>query len=293
MIPFEDYIEHAPTEVGEQVAIDHVNCPAGTDMRGRLYIKRASEELVLAYCHNCADKGYYVCGYSNVASYRNKEGKAAPEIKSIKFPDGLVQTLASWPWEAISWAQKYLTHPDIRDMGLFYWPRQRRVLIPFGSRENPGVCGYQTRKVFPDDPLPKYLSYLYFELDPKRSRFYIPYYSGGVVAPTKDTIVICEDMISAYKLYVAGYDPYCLCGGHFDINEFYRDQQRLLPDTKKITVWLDNDNREIRQLAKRTRELLSLTYPLLTARGNVTWVREAKEPKQCTDLTEMVLEPNE
>jgi hypothetical protein len=288
MIPFEDYIEHAPTEVGEQVAIDHVNCPAGTDMRGRLYIKRASEELVLAYCHNCADKGYYVCGYSNVASYRNKEGRKAPEPKSVKFPDGLVQTLSYWPKEALDWAQKYLSLAELHQMGMFYWPRQRRVLIPFGSLQNPGVCGYQTRKVFPDDPLPKYLSYLYFELDPVRSRFYVPYDSScGLGTTSKDTIVICEDMISAYKLYVAGYDPYCLCGGHFDINEFYRDQQRLLPDTKKITVWLDNDNREITMLAKRIRQVLKLTYSGVV----VTRVNIPNDPKEITDYESVITTP--
>jgi hypothetical protein len=292
MIPFEDYIEHAPTEVGEQVAIDHVNCSAGTDMRGRLYIKRASEELVLAYCHNCADKGYYVCGYSNVSSYRNKEGKSEAPVpdRGVGLPSGLERGYPSWPKEARIWASAYLNTEDIHYMGMYYWPAKRRVLVPFRSYGQ-GLAGFQTRKVFVDDPYPKYLTELSWA---RGSRFYVPFATPDPLErEVKHTIVICEDMISAYKLYVAGYDPYCLCGGHFDINEFYRDQQRLLPDTKKITVWLDNDNREIRQLAKRTRELLALTYPLLAAKQNITWVRDQEEPKQCANFSMMIVEPNE
>jgi hypothetical protein len=289
MIPFEDYIEHAPTEVGEQVAIDHVNCPAGTDMRGRLYIKRASEELVLAYCHNCADKGYYICGYSNVASYRNKEGNAAaPVPKGIRMPSGLDRGFTLWPIEARKWSTQYLTRDDVLYMGMYYWPTKRRVLIPFTSIDYGGITGYQTRKVFPDDPYPKYLTQLDWSHG-DASKFYVPYtFPELLEREPKGIIVICEDMISAYKLWVAGYDPYCLCGGHFDINEFYRDQQRLLPDTKKITVWLDNDNREIEQLARRIKQCLRLTYTQIpvTRVGNA-W----KDPKACPDFTKVITTP--
>lgn len=42
---------------GEQVHINHKGCPAGTDTKKRLYIKRTDKGWV-AYCHHCSGVGY-------------------------------------------------------------------------------------------------------------------------------------------------------------------------------------------------------------------------------------------
>lgn len=58
---------------GQQINVDHRDCPAGTDTRKRLYLKRTSSGAVLAYCHHCNSKGY-----------QTKQGKALKSIAALK-----------------------------------------------------------------------------------------------------------------------------------------------------------------------------------------------------------------
>ncbi len=262
MIPWEDYVPDAPTEVGEQVSINHTACPAGADTRGRLYIKREKEELIIAYCHNCADKGYYIQGYSNVDSYRHKQQPiATPTIThKVRLPSGLAWDEKRWPQEARTWAMAHLNPKELEEMGIAYHPGKERVILPFCSYSDLGILGYQSRRVMPKDPRPKYLTEICWV---GGSKFYEPFtIDVKRVKRFEDTIaVVCEDMISAFKLYKAGYSAYCLCGSHFNIGEFYRDQQKYLPNLKGVFVWLDNDNREIKDLAQRIAKVTQLTYP--------------------------------
>lgn len=45
--------------VGNTLRFDHIGCPAGEDTRGRLYVKRTSDNFWVAYCHNCGSPGWY------------------------------------------------------------------------------------------------------------------------------------------------------------------------------------------------------------------------------------------
>ena len=54
---------------GEQVHINHEDCPAGTDTKKRLYIKRTDKGFV-AYCHHCQGVGYKL---DKEPSYRRVE----------------------------------------------------------------------------------------------------------------------------------------------------------------------------------------------------------------------------
>lgn len=43
---------------GQQIHVNHINCPAGSDTKKRLYLKRAKDgAVVLGYCHHCSTKG--------------------------------------------------------------------------------------------------------------------------------------------------------------------------------------------------------------------------------------------
>lgn len=275
MIPWEDYIHDAPTHVGGQVSINHKACTAGEDTRGRLYIKRASPDLILAYCHNCGDKGYYVSGYSNVNSYRKTESgeKAIVEEAPVKHrpPYDILSHPAGWPTEARDWVQQYIAADDPRNY-LGYSPSRRRLYIPLIQPDGT-IGGYQLRKIFPDDPLPKYLSFFNTGM--------VKFYKD---AGTAETVVICEDLISAIKLHQIGAHPYCLCGANFDIGEFLVHKRIYSPDTENIMVWLDNDRREIIDMAVRTTNLLHLAYPPSNGKvTNIEMVRSTTEPKKVSD----------
>ena len=50
-------LANAPSNMNEQVHINHKGCPSGEDTKHRLYIKRNAKGLV-AYCHHCTESGF-------------------------------------------------------------------------------------------------------------------------------------------------------------------------------------------------------------------------------------------
>lgn len=58
---------------GEQINVNHKDCPAGVDTRKRLYIKRTTAGAILAYCHHCNSKAYLT-----------KQGRALKSISALK-----------------------------------------------------------------------------------------------------------------------------------------------------------------------------------------------------------------
>lgn len=261
-IPWQDYVDFAPNGVGEQVSINHTSCTAGEDTRGRLYVKRVSDSLLVAYCHNCGEKGHYVDGYSNVDSYRwrdSGDGGATKEEKALfptrirPIPGDCVFATSLWPRAAVDFVRGF-DSGAIWGMRISYSPTLKRLVIPFYS--SGGLyCGYQTRRVLTEDVYPKYLSYLDFGND--ATRFYTPY-----SAEPSSSVVICEDVLSAYRLFIAGYSPYCLCGANFVPAEFVHESMMHfhgLPPTS-LYVWLDNDNASIRRKAAVIANSLRLVY---------------------------------
>ena len=50
-------LANAPSNIGQQVSINHAGCSAGNDTKHRLYIKRTDRGIV-AYCHHCSESGF-------------------------------------------------------------------------------------------------------------------------------------------------------------------------------------------------------------------------------------------
>jgi hypothetical protein len=154
MIPWDEFVkEGSSLGLDEQIAINHTNCEAGTDTRSRLYIKRVGENLLVAYCHNCSDKGIYVDGYSNVNSYRKVDNGSPTDGRVIvtnwsppKLPPDLDFEPSLWPYEARKWVQKFsLRFKLATRMAMGYSPSRERLIIPFYS-VGAGYEGYLSRK---------------------------------------------------------------------------------------------------------------------------------------------------
>lgn len=235
-----DFVPHAPSENGEQIHINHDNCPAGQDTRQRLYIKRTDDgQRILAYCHNCSQSGSYrdnsftnfsygkrnhttVAGTSSVCQHSSK-GKYLPRDAET--------TIGEWPPQARLWIKRYgITQKEVNDNGLFYSSSYKRVGLP--TWVNGNLAGVQYRRVFEEDRRPKYFGY------------------GSAVAtihhthsnhnnPT--TIIIVEDKLSAIKCSRI-VDACCLNGADLDDKIFLE----IYRNYSKIYVFMDDDNAAIK-----------------------------------------------
>ena len=230
-----EYLPHAPDGSGEQVKINHADCPAGEDTKQRLYIKRCDDGItILAYCHHCGGRGKYnTFATANIATAKTRfNGSRSVRTKSIHYPSGVIKDTSRWPSAARAWLYRYgITNEEIKDYGIFYNPSLLRVGIPvFGSI---GLVALQYRRIFdePQDMGPKYTTV---------TTDNVPlYHSRG--SATGSTVVICEDAISAIKC--GRILPAVALIGVF-LNESH--VKELVDNYDRFLIFLDDDNTTVR-----------------------------------------------
>ena len=154
-------------ERGQTMRYNHQECPAGEDTRRRLYLTRpaSSPGVVLAFCHNCQDKGIYTDGADKF-----KDFNAAPavEYEGVEFdvpPDLVPCEHLAWPTAAQHWRiEKRLSIEDCYNAGIMYDPATHRVYLPMMAsmtvegqvEKDTELQGYQLRRL--DGPGAKYLT---------------------------------------------------------------------------------------------------------------------------------------
>jgi len=180
---------HAPDTPDTQVHVNHATCSAGVDSKRRLYIKRCEDGYtIVAYCHHCGKRG-------SVSKRKYKFGSTEKKCEGVsvserpQFPCDCSGSITTWPTAAKVWVRQYgITNKEVEDYGLCYSEDVQRVLIPVYEEED--VVLWQSRKVFPEDTRPKYIT--------THTR------SGGVIWRSLNwdvagTCIICEDVLSAIK----------------------------------------------------------------------------------------------
>jgi len=134
-LPKSDFIHEAPSKVGEQVRINHVNCPQGMDTRRRLYVKRISPSRVVAFCHNCGCKG------SASTAAQMIRAKLIQHVYDSSLPDDLVHEI---PLHYRAYLYKYrFTDAMIAKYGIMYSPLMDRLVFPV--RESGKLVGWAAR----------------------------------------------------------------------------------------------------------------------------------------------------
>lgn len=267
-IPHDDVEYYIPTDVGQQVHINHTNCSAGTDTKGRLYIKRLPD-CIVAYCHNCG--GYY---FKRSKMYpRNYDalqellaGKEAAEAmqQTVNLPSDVSTNPADWPAAARAWLWKYyVTDDEIAQYGLCYSPSWGRLIIPVFN--DVGKCVFWQGRAI-ESGGPKYISVK----GAKKPLFY-----GGDSHKQKSATccIIVEDALSAIAMSrqndIVGI---AALGTDFPVGEF--DVNRW----KNLIVWFDPD---LPGRAKQ-QELVQRLTPLIDKRKTSFYAARntLKEPKQ-------------
>lgn len=149
MLNFEEYKDDIDKlQEGDQVNVNHKECPSGVDTKRRLYLKRIDGGKVLGYCHHCGSKGLL------------KGTKVLKSIAALRTP--FQEEIAK------GWIVPELTYGDA---SVFYSPPYFQAWL--------ARMGYY--EIYPNNP---YRAFLKDKVgyNHETKRIYIPYYWKGEIA---------------------------------------------------------------------------------------------------------------
>lgn len=262
-IRINEFIHDAPAGVGQQVHINHTGCPAGTDRRKRLYIKRLPDRVV-CYCHNCGGSGvkYTSEDRRSLQTLRELRTKTVEHLDGCTVPEGTVYDLRQWPKHALDWVLQYgLTTKHITTNRMGYSPVLDRVVLPVLSGDS--VVFWQARRLRGEDGQ-KYMS----SKGHTKPKMFLR------TKPNSNVWAVVEDYISAIKVADV-CNVCCLFGTVLDSETAMMLKSR---GASEIRLWLDGDTAGASG-AVGARKTLQLHYPEFA----INIVHSETQPKE-TDL---------
>ena len=272
-LPWDDFVPYAPDTPGT-IHIHH--CKQGPN-NDRLYITRRVDDVILAYCHHCGCSGVYSVLGSRTLSSRKKaessdELSGAANTRAVEYAKHIQRSAnqegtgrrgqtagrklynhtrrsqSTRPasdfgtWETLAkrwWLECGLTIEDAELYGVSYDPHNREVVLPvFYEGKRVG----EVSKTFRPDA-PKYIT------SGESIHQIIPHVGSG----SHDELLIVEDLRSAYKCAKV-IDTLPLLGTKLT-DEQLADIVRA--KYSKVYIFLDNDNIEIKRLARTLYRLLT------------------------------------
>lgn len=247
-------------EIAPKSSVHIHHCKEGRD-NDRMYITNA-EDAYLFYCHHCGASGSL--RITNSAYKKHKAGLKHDSIthsSSIYLPSDTISDPTQWPVQASVWPSKaHLSYDEVGAMGMSYSPSKRRVYVPITFEGE--YQGYTARKIFPEDPGPKYLS----RMKDKSTFIY------SCQANNDPQVVLVEDILSARRLYLCGYNSVAVQG----VNITDKLLSHLISRYKQFVIWLDDDRREVKMAQAKLKARLGLF-------GEVRMLKTEHDPKTYTD----------
>jgi hypothetical protein len=241
----------ATLEIGEQINVNHLDCPAGDDTRKRLYILRKSDSMWLGFCHNCGESGFYFNKdkwdtaskdlvdelQDLLKSDKNLEEPCLISSNKLALPHDVTSDWMMWDnWacDRINSAGIPVTHIVEEPYFWRYSPSRRQIITPiYTTTDDPDrLVGYQCRN--PNGFKPKCIT------------TYVNGREGYPLIYRHDSIhvVFVEDPLSAVRVHHdLGVTCVALLGSHLSAKALSEVMISLsdISGLRKFTVWLDND----------------------------------------------------
>lgn len=238
----DEYAPFAPEE--GQIHINHADCEAGSDTKRRLYIRRLDDGHILAHCHHCGKSGSHNENkFRSLATIKKAADSRGSTARTVHLPSDFESDPQRWDAKGRAWVYQYgITDEEIRKYGIGYSAENGRVVL--ASWEDGKLLGYQMRKVFPTDPLPKYVTH-----HNKKN------FVWKDLTCTNSVLVLCEDVLSAIKLH-RYYGSIALLGTHI-----HKDTYKYLLDFKRVIIYLDNNNAEVKLKRAKIQRSLAVLVP--------------------------------
>jgi hypothetical protein len=219
---------------GEANNYNHTTCSAGEDTRGRLSVKNVGNTW-LWHCYNCGESGYY---RPKEVFSKLIDGGSVTDIHASGSIDPTIffYTLSGryddFTTEQKLWLASYgFFEEEVVKIGLR--TNAYGVHLPVLARLPTYVRGYQVRNMSSKGP--KYLTNTANKI--------------SLLGAEGDVVVVVEDLLSSYKVWLAGYTSAALMGTKLHANP------SELPRTSECVVWLDADSAGTTGAMNMVREL--------------------------------------
>jgi hypothetical protein len=252
---------NAPSNIGEQINVNHKDCRAGEDRKKRLYIKRVVGG-VLGYCHHCNEGGFAKDASPDGSTLAKwLEGKAdLPEVG-----EAAVTKRNHWPIESIK-SKSWLHIHHVTPVPRFFMEQNENMLALQLYDHTMSFIGYQYKN--------------FSGVGPKYTTEYLPIKDRGdaswFIRNGSGTLVICEDYLSAYRVLS---DTDCSSVALLKTSMSDRTLTQVLAmDFKKIIIWLDPDKAG-HDGALKVAKRLGLVAPFGV---DLRMLVPLKEPKEMT-----------
>lgn len=242
-----DFVPHAPSNVGAQVAVPHVGCTT----KNKLYIKCTDEGSYIAWCHVCRKKGKYSPkGIRNVHKLRDLA--VSKVTKEVSLPADRITNVSEWPTHARVWVLKYgITQGEIDEYCLSYSPSFDRVILPCYS-ECGVLLGWQGR----DTEQARKGSPKYLTQRKEKASFYFKATKKNTDRSSGSdctTLVVTEDILSAIKSSRV-IDAVSILGVWLSPS----DVAMLAALYSTVIIYLDNDNAAVIKQQENLKRLFRL-----------------------------------
>jgi len=250
-------LANAPSNIGQQVHVNHTNCEAGEDTKRRLYIKRVETGL-LAYCHHCNHKGFASDNTdSRLGTWVLKKEATVSKVTAKPM-------LTELSTEGKVWLH---TNHCVIDTTSFHGVQGEKAKVALTLR-NPQqeAIGWQIRNLIPN-AIPKYTTH-YTNSSIKGDASW--FYKGG------KTLVITEDYLSAYRVHKdTGLSSVALLRTNISDNTLTQIYEL---EFEAVFIWLDPDQAGLEGTTKAYKKL----NHFLPSTTKVAIFGIDKEPKECT-----------
>jgi len=258
----EEYMTHAPDEVGQRVRVNHesADCTGGSKA---MTVER-KEDGVYAKCFRCGAYGRSVEGkLRHFFPKAAGSGTGASTISHVSMPRDSSNVIGSWPNRASVWIRRArITDSEVIKHGISYSESLGRVVIPITTGGE--FIGYLARKIFEEDEGPKY--YIRTK-DPSKMMFCVDNSTGH-----SEWVVLCEDVLSAIR--IGRHLPSCAILGT-EVSDYAISQ--LTRGRKYGIVFLDYDNSIVIRKSRKLKNKLELLL------DRVHLVNMSIDPKNMSD----------
>lgn len=272
---------------GDTIRMNHQDCPAGEDTRGRLYVTRFENSNKLGwYCHNCSQGGGFNSFTSDRDIYRTPVSTLATEvdkdkaIRTLKDQEECIVVSDKIPYEdlpigAIVYLDKYKIARPIYERHNITYNFATNAIETYGhdplNHNEPRYAWIQKRR------LDKLVRTKYIQ---ERSENFSGIGSAQYNGYEGNILVICEDYISAVRIAEANAE---LIGGHnFGVQVKALEWARFIdarPKIDSVVIWFDNDGEIPKENAMALARVIKASYPHF----KVKVIDHLFDPKKYTD----------
>lgn len=220
-----------------------------------------------AYCHRCGYKGWVGRPAENLSEKLARLERMRDAERFVRddpcLPMPANTDPRTWPLDARVWLYKAgISNAEIEALGFYWNPKLLRVVMPVYDGATGVPVYWQARTLDTTNPR----KYLNPSVD--KARLIVRYGDGP-------TIVLTEDMLSAYKVSRVGVAGWSILGTKLNDHT----AAEVIREGKPVCVWLDPDKagqtaaaeiiKKLRSYGVRVRGVLSTKDPKLLSREEI------------------------